>query len=1180
MSKNIHHSSTSSFISICSWNVGGLISRTFNKLNDPCFRKEISPYDIVFLCETHTGFDTQIDIDGFQHIPICRPVSTNNRYYGGLALLIRKTLRNGVKLLKNTSSEFQWVKLSKDHFGFDKDLFICFSYISPCVFHNKSDSDSLEAIIRDIHTLKNSGHILLCGDLNARTGLDLDFVQNDNDKHIPLDPSYIIDSNVLQRCSEDVKVDDRGKQVNELCISSRMRILNGRILGDSFGKFTCQKPTGASVVDYMVASDELLKDINYFHVHPFMPLFSDCHSKISVSIKSSVINKQSLNNKNEKMPDSFKWNKYSSAKFKKAIEDKEITNKIKEFINSKFSTTETEVNRACNLFEGIILDVAKKSLKYKNVTKYKKKHNKWFDEDLFVKRRLLTTKANLMFKQPFDLSLRNAYFKQYREYRKLLKFKKKNYTKNVFSKLDELESNDPKAYWNLVNSLKHENENHNGPEMNIQSDTWQDYFQNLNSVQSKFDERLTNLNKILVEDKQIKSFTLLDATIKDKEIKNSINKLKNNKASGLDTIRNEMLKSGASKFLPCLTKIFNLIFSSGCYPTSWAMGYITPIYKTGDNLKPENYRGITITSNIGKLFNMVLNSRLDIFLEENQIIDNVQIGFTKNARTSDHMFVLKSLIDKYTSINGGRLYSCFVDFHKAFDSVIHPALQIKLKELNINGKFYDILTSLYDKSKICVRLGDYHTKSFESKVGVRQGDVLSPNLFKIFINDLPLYLNETSDPVFINNLRLNCLMYADDIVLMSTSATGLQEKLNRLNKFCQDWCLEVNIVKTKVLIFNKSGKLLQSKFYFNEDCLENVKHYRYLGVYFSASGIFNYGQDDIFKKSMKASFKLTKLITSGEPSIKTSLHLYDHLIKPIVLYGSEIWGIFKTSSAACMKTSTFILNDIYKNNIADRSQVKYLKYILGVNKYSSNLAVLSETGRFPMYFSIIISVVKYLFRLENTSNELLKQSYSLAKSLHYKGIQTWYTSAIYMMKILNLDISSCRNLSESQLINIVKKNLIKGFKKYWDQERDKNILDGKLDTYFSIKTDFCLEPYLMVEQFQLRKAISKLRISSHNLLIEAGRYTKPKRLQRSERICKHCSLNRIENEFHFLTECSLYTMERNELFNKVISSNNNFASLRIDEKAKWLMIQESKDILNALGMYIHRCFEKRNKDMN
>ena len=105
---------------------------------------------------------------------------------------------------------------------------------------------------------------------------------------------------------------------------------------------------------------------------------------------------------------------------------------------------------------------------------------------------------------------------------------------------------------------------------------------------------------------------------------------------------------------------------------------------------------------------MVLNARLDSFLEENQIINKVQICFTRKARTFDHMFVLKSLNDKYINSKGKKLYFCFVDFHKAFDTVIHPGLRVKFKELNIYGKFYDVLCSLYknnnnNNNNMCIR---------------------------------------------------------------------------------------------------------------------------------------------------------------------------------------------------------------------------------------------------------------------------------------------------------------------------------------------------------------------------------------------------------------------------------------------------------------------------------------------
>ncbi|MEW8546081.1 MAG: hypothetical protein AB2693_21380, partial [Candidatus Thiodiazotropha sp.] len=366
----------------------------------------------------------------------------------------------------------------------------------------------------------------------------------------------------------------------------------------------------------------------------------------------------------------------------------------------------------------------------------------------------------------------------------------------------------------------------------------------------------------------------------------------------------------------------------------------------------------------------------------------------------------------------------------------------------------------------------------------------------------------------------------------------------------------------------------------NDICLENVKNYRYLGVYFSVSGIFSCAQDDIFKKSIKATFKLTKSITSGEPSIRTSLHLFDHMIKPIVLYGSEIWGVFKTQSAACRKDSVFSFENIYKNNVSDKSQIRYLKYILGVNKYTSNLAVLSETGRFPMYFSIILSIVKYLYRFENLSYGLLKQSYEMTKKLHDKGVESWYSSALYILKLLNLNIFACRNLGENQLIYIVKRNLISKYKTFWRQEKDKKVNNGKLDTYFSFKTDFCKEPYLDLQDFHLRKAICKLRISAHSLLIETGRYAKKGSLAREQRICRFCNLNTVESEVHFLTECSLYDDERLELFSKINIINSNFALLNNTDKARWMLLQENQSILWALGFYIHCCFEKRHNTSN
>ena len=154
---------------------------------------------------------------------------------------------------------------------------------------------------------------------------------------------------------------------------------------------------------------------------------------------------------------------------------------------------------------------------------------------------------------------------------------------------------------------------------------------------------------------------------------------------------------------------------------------------------------------------------------------------------------------------------------------------------------------------------------------------------------------------------------------------------------------------------------------------------------------------------------------------------------------------------------------------------------------------------------------------------------------------------------------------------------MKGFKSFCYKEMEEKGADGKLDVYFSIKKDFKAESYLSLEQFHVRNAICKLRLSAHNLLIETGRYAKPRSVPRPERIRKHCKLNCIENQIHFLSQCSLYQPERNIFYDQIYHINNNFMLLDDNDKVMWLLSQEDKNILSALGSFIHYCFEKRNK---
>ena len=178
--------------------------------------------------------------------------------------------------------------------------------------------------------------------------------------------------------------------------------------------------------------------------------------------------------------------------------------------------------------------------------------------------------------------------------------------------------------------------------------------------------------------------------------------------------------------------------------------------------------------------NFHLNTRLDKFLAENNVIHESQIGFSKKSRTSDHLFVLKCLVDKYINSGGKKLFVGFVDFRKAFDTVIHPGIRLKLLRNNLNGYFYRILCIMYGNNYMymSVKLGNKLTDPFKSQLGVKQGDVLSPNIFKIFLNDFGTLIDKSEIGAKLSNKTIGCLLYADDLGLISDSKQGLQKQLD------------------------------------------------------------------------------------------------------------------------------------------------------------------------------------------------------------------------------------------------------------------------------------------------------------------------------------------------------------------------------------------------------------------
>ena len=171
-----------------------------------------------------------------------------------------------------------------------------------------------------------------------------------------------------------------------------------------------------------------------------------------------------------------------------------------------------------------------------------------------------------------------------------------------------------------------------------------------------------------------------------------------------------------------------------------------------------------------------------------------------------------------------KVYACFVDFRKTFDSVWHDGLLYKLLQINVRGNFYKVIKSLYSNSTCSIRVGNNQTQPFQYTRGVRQSCILSPLLFNLYVNDLAFSFNNIlSDPfVLPNGTKLNSLFYADDLIILSPSKLGLQNCLHKLSSYCNSWMLKIDSKKTKIMVFQKGTKKCDYVFHIGNEMIDIV----------------------------------------------------------------------------------------------------------------------------------------------------------------------------------------------------------------------------------------------------------------------------------------------------------------------------------------------------------------------
>ena len=521
----------------------------------------------------------------------------------------------------------------------------------------------------------------------------------------------------------------------------------------------------------------------------------------------------------------------------------------------------------------------------------------------------------------------------------------------------------------------------------------------------------------------------------------------------------------------------------------------------------------------------------------------------KGKGTSDHIFFLQTIIEKVVKRGKKKLYAVFIDFKKAYDTVNRDLLMKRLQSLGINGIFMRNILAMYKKTEYCIKLTNGHTRAIDSNLGLKQGCPLSPMLFNLYIDNIDDIFDDTCDPIAIQNEKINHFLYADDLVILSQSREGLQRGINKASEFAKSKHLTISVNKSKTMVFNSSGRFIRDSFTLNGQTLEPVQSFCYLGFDIKCSGNVKHAMNILNDKGNKALRPILCAIARFNIPVKTSIRLFHTYISPILLYNAENWSTLSDKGLEkCDKH--FILSETLTSKI-DITHRKLLKYILGVSKSCPNLAIYGEAGEIPISLKSYRLTLNFWHRVTNLPNTSLSKK-ALLENIELRT--NWIKTIEQLINVFNL----ADKIGNHDKFKIATEHAMKdAYQEYWTNSLNDPDL-SRLLFYKKVKSEFKMESYVDTVGFYQRRAIAKLRCSDHALEIEKGRH---KGITRTERMCTVCHNDLVEDEEHFLFNCSMYD------------------SLKVKYRIEHSNVTQEffNDIdYNTLGKYLIEAFSYRN----